>query len=117
MKTQSLSFCGAQGAQCLQVMVAASMLARLRGLLGRAPLGNDQGMLLRACNLIHTVGMRYPIDLVFMRKDGQVLKICEAVAPRRARGHLRAHCVLELAAGAARRSGIVLGMRLPLEAL
>lgn len=117
MKPQTLSFCGANGAQRLHVVVASTMFSRMRGLLGRPPLLSNQGMLLRSCNLIHTFGMGYPIDLVFMHKDGRVLKISDDVAPRRARGHLRAHCVLELAGGVARQRGIALGMRLPIEAL
>jgi uncharacterized protein len=108
---------GERGSHRLEVQVAASMPARMRGLLGRPALQTHEGMLLRACNLVHTFGMNYPIDLVFMRRDGHVLKVFDAVAPRRARGHLRAQCVLELAAGAATTSGIQAGMRLPLETL
>lgn len=71
-------------------------------------------MLLRACNMIHTVGMGYAIDVVFLRRDGLVLKVKRALAPWRASAHPRAHCVLELAAGQARRRGIVRGMALPI---
>lgn len=93
------------------------MLSRMRGLLGRPALEGYQGMLLRSCNIVHTFGMRYPIDMVFMRHDGHVLKVAAAVAPRRAQGHMRAHCVLELASGAAKKCGIHPGMRLPIEIL
>jgi uncharacterized protein len=117
MNTQQLAFISAGSAQQLEVMVAGSMLARMRGLLGRPALRHDQGLLLRSCNLVHTFGMGYPLDLVFMRRDGRVLKVAHSIPPRRASGHLRAHCVLELAAGAAQRSGITPGMRLPLETI
>jgi len=73
--------------------------------------------MLRPCNLIHTVGMRYPIDVVFLRRDGQVLSVAAEVPPLRMRGCWRAHAVLELAAGEAARCAIRPGMMLPLEAL
>lgn len=98
-------------------MVATSMLSRMRGLLARPALRSNEGMLLHSCNMIHTFGMRYPIDVLFLRRDGLVLKIAETVKPRRARSHLRAHCVLELAAGEAVRCGISPGMFLPIQFL
>ncbi len=105
------------GARALDVQVAATTLARMRGLLGRPPLGPGQAMLIRPCNLVHTVGMGYAIDVVFLRRDGLVLKVAAALAPRRASGHWRAHCVLELAAGEAARHAIAPGLVLPLGAL
>jgi uncharacterized membrane protein (UPF0127 family) len=61
--------------------------------------------------------MRYPIDVVFLRRDGLVLKVAAAVAPRRMRVHWRAHCVLELASGEAARCAIAPGLTLPIGAL
>lgn len=117
MKKGLLTIDGLNGVQTLNVAVTRSVVERMRGLLWLAPLQRDQGMLLTACNLIHTFGMKYPIDIVFMRRDGRVLKICESIAPSRVRGNLRAKCVLELAAGSAVACGIHLGMRLPIETL
>jgi uncharacterized membrane protein (UPF0127 family) len=104
-------------ARTLDVMVAASMPARMRGLLARPRLADGQAMLLGPCNTIHTLGMRYPIDVVFLRRDGLVLRVASAVPPRRMRGHWRAHCVLELASGAAARCGIEPGLVLPIGGL
>lgn len=115
MKTVPLSFLAAGHPQRIEVMVADGMLSRMRGLLGRRPLENHEGMFLKRCNLVHTLGMRYSIDVVFLRKDGLVLKVSEALAPRRASGHLRAAGVLELASGVARRVGIAPGIRLPID--
>lgn len=117
MQRQPMRFYGARGPQLLNVMVAASMLSRMRGLLGRPSLLSREGMLLRSCNLVHTFGMRYPIDVVFLRRDGMVLKVADAVRPSRACGHLRACSVLELAAGEALRCGIAPGLTLPIQAL
>jgi uncharacterized membrane protein (UPF0127 family) len=111
----SLPFTGPRGPRILRVVVAASMFERLRGLLARPALQGEEGMLLPSCRLIHTFGMRYPIDVVYLGKGGQVLKVTAALAPGRMDGHLRACSVLELAAGAAQHCGIVPGVRLPLD--
>lgn len=117
MNTYALRFESALGAQTIDVMVANSMWTRMRGLLARPELRSGEGMLLRSCNMVHTVGMRYPIDVVFLGRDGSVLKVSASVAPRRARSHWRAHSVLELAAGEAGRRGIGQSMRLPIESM
>lgn len=111
-----LRFESASRSHAIDVMVAATALARMRGLLARPPLRRGQGMLIKPCNMIHTVGMGYPIDVVFLRRDGLVLKVAHQVMPRRLRGHWRAHCVLELAAGEAWRCAIAPGLVLPIGA-
>jgi uncharacterized membrane protein (UPF0127 family) len=117
MQTISLQLTGAPHAQQLDVALAGTPFARMRGLLGRPPLRRGQALMLRPCNLIHTVGMGYAIDVVFLRRDGLVLHVAPDVPPLRMRGHWRAHSVLELAAGEAARCAIRPGMVLPLEAL
>jgi len=93
-----------------QVMLATTPLARMRGLLARPPLRPNQALFISPCNMVHTLGMGYAIDVVFLRRDGLVLKVAPQVAPRRMRGHLRAASVLELAAGEAARCGIAPGV-------
>lgn len=101
----------------IDVMVAASAGERMRGLLGRAPLQASEGMLLLSCRMIHTIGMRYPLDLVYLARDGRVLKVTAALAPRRMDGHWRARHVLEMAGGEAARCRIVPGVTLPLDGI
>lgn len=112
-----LHFQAGAHARTLDVTVAAAVLARMRGLLARPPLQAGQALLIRPCSMIHTFGMRYAIDVVFLRRDGLVLKVAPAVAPRRMRARLGAHCVLELAAGEAARCAIVPGLTLPIGSL
>ena len=107
---------GAQ-ARALDIMVASTPLARMRGLLARPPLRHGEGMFITPCNMVHTVGMRYPIDVVFLARDGAVLKVASHVEPRRMRGCLGAHGVLELAAGEAARQAIAPGLMLAVGAL
>ena len=94
------------------VALAQSFLQRLRGLLGRPPLRAKQALWLAQCNSIHTLGMRYPIDVVFLDRAGKVTKVCEAVPPLAARGSLGANSALEFRAGEAMQLGIRPGMHL-----
>jgi len=103
--------------RALDVMVASTPLARMRGLLARPPLRQGEAMFITPCNMVHTLGMGYPIDVVFLGRDGLVLKVAPHVGPRRMRGCLRAHSVLELAAGEAARQAIAPGMSLSVGAL
>ena len=79
---------------------------RLRGLLGRAPLGHDEGLLIEPCGSIHTFLMRYPIDVVYLTRGMHVLEVVEAVPAWRMSMCFGAGRTLELAAGGAARAGI-----------
>lgn len=115
--TRLMHFHAAERRHAIEVTVAATPLARMRGLLARPPLRRGEGMLIRPCNMIHTIGMGYPIDVIFLGRDGTVLAVAPAVPPRRMRAHLRAHSVLELAAGEAARCAIAPGLALPVREL
>lgn len=78
------------------VPIATAPLVRLLGLahLDREQAG--QGLLIPRCASVHTFGMRFPLDLVFLDTGGEVLAVERAVPPRRLRTHRRAFAVLEL---------------------
>jgi uncharacterized membrane protein (UPF0127 family) len=59
--------------------------------------------------------MRFPIDLLFVRRDGEVLKVRHAVQPWRLSGSLRAFAVVELPAGAASTAEVRAGDRLTIQ--
>lgn len=115
LRTVSVEFEAASGLHRLEVMLATTPLARMRGLLARPPLRARQALFIMPCNMIHTLGMDYAIDVVFLRRDGLVLKVAPEVPPRRMRGHLRAAGVLELAAGEAARCGIAPGVTIAVD--
>jgi uncharacterized membrane protein (UPF0127 family) len=75
--------------------------SRRRGLLGRDGLPGGAAMVLAPCRAVHTWFMRFPIDLVFVARDGRVVKVCEAVGPWRVRIALGGFAVIELNAGTA----------------
>lgn len=78
------------------VAVARGPRARLLGL---ARLDRDDarpGLLIPRCAAVHTFGMRFPLDLVFLDRDGRPLSARRAVPPRRFAADRRAAAVLEL---------------------
>jgi uncharacterized protein len=97
---------------CERCTVADRMLSRMKGLLGRKDLSTGEGILIRPAPSIHTFFMRFPIDAVFLSRQGEVLKIAEHVAPWRARSCRHSYAVLELAAGEAGRCGLAVGERI-----
>lgn len=94
---------------CERCLVADRAPARMRGLLGRAELSADEGILLRPAGAIHTHFMRFSIDAVFLDRDLRVVEVRRDLAPWRAARKRGAKAVLELRAGEARRRGIEVG--------
>ena len=72
---------------------------RRTGLLGRQMLPSDTVLAIAPSNAIHTFGMKFPIDLLFIARDGRVVKRVLSLPARRISAALRAFAVLEFAAG------------------
>lgn len=85
------------------LITAATRRSRLLGLMGLRALGADRALLLPRCRSVHTYGMRFAIDLVWLDSSGRVLRRDTAVAPGRVRGCRGARAVVEAAAGAGER--------------
>lgn len=85
----------------LEVPVARGCRARLFGLafLDRKRAG--VGLLIPRCSSVHTFGMRFAIDLVFLDQRGEVRSVRRAVPPCRLARDSGARAVLELPSGAA----------------
>lgn len=89
--------------------------SRRRGLLGRSMLPDQHALVLAPCNAVHTVGMQFPIDVLFVNRDGHVVKIVERLGAWRIAGALRASVTVELAAGMVRRTRVAVGDRLTIQ--
>lgn len=78
------------------IPVAASISARLLGLshLDREVAG--VGLLIPGCRSVHTFGMRFELDILFLDKSGAVVRRCLGVPPRRCLFTKEAQSVLEL---------------------
>jgi uncharacterized protein len=79
-----------------EVPVATTWLSRLLGLalLPRESAGT--GLLIPGCRSVHTVGMRFRLDLLFLNRDGEIIELCRDVPGWRFLRCRRAAAVLEL---------------------
>ena len=84
----------------------------MRGLLGRSGLPENEGMLFPRTGSVHTMFMRFPIDVVFLDAEMRVLSVREAVPAWRTVKERGAKTTLELAPGEAARVGIAPGVQL-----
>lgn len=95
----------------LKITVAATFADRSRGLLGRASLEPDHGLLIVPCSSIHTMFMRFPIDAVFVDKSGLITSVAVHLRAWRVAVGGRGNSCLELAANGAARHGFKVGDR------
>lgn len=79
--------------------VADTSAKRQKGLLGRDSLPAGNGLWIVPCEAVHTCGMRFPIDVLYLDRKKRVRKLRRAMAPWRLSICLLAHSVLELPAG------------------
>ncbi len=92
----------------VRLIIAATPGSRLLGLMGLARLDRRDALLLPRCRAVHTFGMRFALDLIWLDAEGRVLRTDRAVAPGRLRSCRRAHSVIETAAGGGKRSVVAL---------
>jgi uncharacterized membrane protein (UPF0127 family) len=96
-----------------KVRRADNFITRLVGLLRRKKLGAEEAVWIVPCKGIHTIGMKFAIDVVFLNKGNEVVKVVSNLIPNRATGfYLRAHSVLELPKGTIVKSSTEVGDRL-----
>ena len=104
-----------QPQRVLEVTITETLLERNRGLLVLAPLQHGQGLLIMNCMSIHTLGMHYPIDLIYLNRALQIIKLVSAIAPRRASICWRARSVLEAYPGSINALDLHIGMQMSCE--
>jgi len=96
----------------LQVQVTENFKERNRGLLALNVLEQGEGLLITPCRSVHTFGMGYALDLVYLNKSLEIVKIIKNILPNRMSIACFAHSTLELKSGEAQRLGLKLGMKL-----
>jgi uncharacterized membrane protein (UPF0127 family) len=83
-----------------RIGLADTFVTRLFGLLGKSSIDDGSGLLIRPSSGVHTMWMRFAIDVIALDKDMRVLRTWERLRPWRLTPvSLRTHCVLELAPG------------------
>lgn len=109
MDVIALSRSGDGRVVCERCAVATRPWTRMRGLLGRSGLEPGEGMLFPHTGSVHTMFMRFPIDVVFLDRELRVLSVREAVPAWRTVKERGAKATLELGPGEAARVGLVPG--------
>jgi uncharacterized membrane protein (UPF0127 family) len=99
---------------CLIQKVAktSNFIERMRGLLISSPLKENEGLLIAPCASVHTFGMRYAIDLVFLDKQLTVVKTVKSLKPWRMAASNASNMVLELAANSLDTLNLTTGQQL-----
>jgi uncharacterized membrane protein (UPF0127 family) len=94
------------------VEIAATRTTRRRGLLGRDGLDEASAMLLAPCAAVHTAGMRFAIDVVFVDRQGFAVKVVPNLRPWRIALATGGRAVIEMAAGSLAAGQVLAGDRL-----
>ena len=94
----------------LHLALADTLFTRLKGLLGKGSLPAGAGLWIKPCNSIHTFGMKFPIDVLFLDKEKRVVGIARTLRPNRiSRIYADASSVIELPAGTIDTAGSSIG--------
>ena len=91
------------------IEIAGDSRSRKKGLLGRDGLDSGHAFVIAPCQGVHTFGMRFPIDVVAVNRDGTVVKTRAHVRPNRIVMAWSAFAIIELRADSLRASGLVVG--------
>lgn len=94
----------------VELLKTTTALERMRGLLGRSELKSNEGLWLDRCASVHTFFMKYALDLVYLDKQGKIVKLVENLPPYRCSGCYKATSVVELLAGEISRLKLAKGM-------
>lgn len=95
---------------------ADTFLLRLKGLIGSGGLSRGEGLWISPCRCIHSFGMRFAFDAVFLGPDGRVAGLCEGFGRNRVSRVFRAaRGVLELPAGTIAGTGTAVGDEIRIE--
>ena len=98
--------------------VADTHWSRLRGLMGTdaSNFPPGKGLWIVPCRGVHTLGMRFPIDVVYLNGDRVIVHIQEQLRPwRLAALRLNAATVLELPSSVVRQTGTIVGDKIDIE--
>lgn len=95
--------------------IADTSIKRKIGLLKHSGLEPGEGLWITPCEAVHTIGMKFPIDVLFLDRKRRVLKVRSDMPRWRMSGSLFAHSVLELPSGTAAATGTVRGDQLEFE--
>ena len=117
MKTQKMYIGGAPPSapflKEIDVLIADTFITRFAGLMFRKKLSPAMGLYLAPCNSVHMCFMRFAIDVVYLDKEYNIIKVVNHLQPWIGFSICKkAWAVLEMTAGEAERCGLEVGKRL-----
>ena len=93
-----------------RIEVADTSATRGKGLLGRTGLDAGAGLWIKPCSGVHMFGMKFPIDVIGLNGNREVIKLWSNLRPWRMTSiSLRLRSVIELPAGRIAECGVTLG--------
>ena len=95
-----------------KVYRTTNFIERLRGLLGSKQLASDEALLIAPCSSVHTFGMRFAIDVLFLDKQYFILKTVSSLKPWRFAGAAGCSMVVEMAENSIESLNISAGQQL-----
>lgn len=92
------------------VEMANTYFKRLKGLMFKRSIPSDFSLIITPCNSIHMFFMRFPLDILFVNKENQVVGVSSRIKPwRLSKIYFKAHYVIEMNAGTIERLNISKG--------
>ena len=93
-----------------EARIANTMIARMRGLLGRSILADQEALVIIPCSSVHMFFMRFSIDVLFVDKNETVVGLCPSLPPwALSPVFMKSHCAIELPAGKIKATGTGIG--------
>lgn len=94
------------------VIVPLTFLQRAKGLLGKSKIDNDECYLFYDCNSVHMFGMNFSLDLVYLNKKFEIIKLVRSLQPWQVSACIRGNHVIEMRDGAIDYFNLVRGQKL-----
>lgn len=111
--TYEVRVAGSDAVLATDAALANNFWTRFKGLMGRKTLPAGEGLIIVPCNSVHCFGMKFAIDVLYLSRDGEVLRIVNDMLPGSIGPLVRgARAVLELPSGTAEAAGVNAGDKL-----
>lgn len=90
--------------------IANSFLSRLKGLIGKKTMSEGEGLIINPCTMVHSIGMKINIDVLFISETNEIVYIIEKMPPNRISPYVKfARYVIELPAGSIQKTSTIVG--------
>lgn len=95
--------------------VAASFKDRFKGLIGKESIQSDEALFFDKCSSVHMFGMRFSIDVIYLNRQSEIIKIVSKLSPWSFSLFPKASSLIEVRAGQCQKMGLEIGDRLILK--